>query len=99
MNFTQNEKYALITVLNTIMKADGVIEHKEQKFMDHIYRKLGVTIDDLQTISQMEVDDCKPIFDAMPADKKELVSKCLLEMVGIDGHVDLRELRVLHNLI
>ena len=99
MNFTQNEKHALITVLKTIMNADGVVENKEQDFMDLVYRELGITIDDLQTISQMALDDCKPIFDAMPAEKKELVSKCLLEMVGIDGHVDLRELRVLHNLI
>lgn len=36
-NFTKFEKYAIINILSRIMKADGVIDPKEEDFMNHIY--------------------------------------------------------------
>lgn len=35
-NFTKFEKYAIINILSRIMKADGVIDPKEEDFMNHI---------------------------------------------------------------
>lgn len=36
-NFTQIEKYAIIKILLCIMKAGGIIDPKEEDFMNHIY--------------------------------------------------------------
>ena len=90
MDFTSNEKYAIVAVLSSIMKADGVIEPDEQALMDKIYRSLGININDFPIIAALDVDDCKRILKDMPEQKKEHVQKCFLEMVGVDGHVDLR---------
>ena len=99
MAFTSNEKHAIVAVLWSIMKADGVVEENEQEFLNQVYRKIGINIDDFQNISSLNVEDCKKILKQMPAEKKADVDKCFLQMVGVDGSVDLRELRVLRDLI
>ena len=43
-NFTKIEKYAIINILSCIMKADGVIDPKEEDFMNHIYSSFAITI-------------------------------------------------------
>ena len=98
MDFTFDEKLAIIKVLSFIMKADGIIEPGEQNFINKVYSRLGFNIDDLQMISEMDLDDCKDILSDLSQDKKDYVNKCFLEVVGVDGHVDLRELKVIHQL-
>jgi hypothetical protein len=40
---TTIEKYAITKVLSYIMKADGIIHPKEEKYMDKIYSDLSIT--------------------------------------------------------
>lgn len=49
-NFTKFEKYAIINILSRIMKADGVIDPKEEDFMNHIYSSFAITISELENI-------------------------------------------------
>ena len=99
MDFTKKEKQVIIAVLSSIMKADGIVAPNEQTFMNHAYRKLGISMNDLEDIAELDTVQCKEIFQAFPQEKKDYVSKCFLDMVGIDGKVDLRELRILHGLL
>ena len=99
MNFTTKEKQAIIAILSSIMKADGVVQPDEQQFIDRAYRKLGISIHDLQGSATMGADECKQVYNALSEEKKNHVSKCFLDMVGVDGKVDLRELKVLHGLL
>lgn len=42
-SYTTIEKYAITKVLSYIMKADGIIHPKEEKYMDKIYSDLSIT--------------------------------------------------------
>lgn len=53
-NFTQIEKYAIIKILLCIMKADGIIDPKEEDFMNHIYSCFAITISELEDISNID---------------------------------------------
>lgn len=53
-NFTKFEKYAIINILSRIMKADGVIDPKEEDFMNHIYSSFAITISELENISSID---------------------------------------------
>ena len=47
MEFTDNEKYAIIAILTSIMEADTIIHSKEIEFMDEMMEKLNIRINDL----------------------------------------------------
>ena len=97
MIFTSEEKYAILAVLTSIMKADGVEEPSEQAFIEKVCQKLDISTESCTDAPVVDVAACKSVFRLMPDDKKQRVEKCFLEMVGVDGRVDLRELRVLHD--
>ena len=99
MTFTSNEKCAIVSVLSSIMKADGVVQSDELTFLNDSYRQLGINIEDFQHIAAFDTAECRRIFSEMTEEKRQLVEKCFLQMVGIDGKVDLRELRVLKSMV
>ena len=98
MNFTSKEKSAIISTLSAIMNADGSVDAREQHFLDEIFRKFAITVEEYQASAHMSKAECKQIYNEMTEDKKERTQKCLLDMVGADDKVDLRELSVVRSL-
>ena len=99
MNFTSLEKSAIITILYSIMQSDGNVDPREQNFLDEFLREFAITIDEYTAAAHMDRAECKRIINALPEEKKNKVTKYFLDMVGVDGKVDLRELSVLHELM
>ena len=54
MEFTDNEKYAIIAILTSIMEADRIVHSKEIEFMDEMMEKLNIRVNDLD---HMEIND------------------------------------------
>ena len=98
MDFTRYEKYAIVFVLSEIMKADGVVDLKEQEYLDEIYLKLGITFKDIPTIVDMDILSCKNILKAMSEAKRARANQYFLAMAAADGHVDNCELDIIQKI-
>ena len=64
-SFTTIEKYAIVKVLSHIMKADGIVHHKEEEYMDQIYSDFSITIHELEDISNIDDIQTKLIICGM----------------------------------
>ena len=95
MDFTLYEKYAIVCVLSQIMKADGVVDLKEQEFLDEMYQNLGITFKDISTIVDLDILTCKNILRAMSDVKKKKANQYFLAMAAADGHIDNCELDII----
>lgn len=95
---TINEKYAIIAILSEIMKADGVIHPKEEEYLDGIYKAFGITINDLEDISNMDVVHAKRIIQGMANDNKEYVRGLFVEMAKCDGYAHPKEMIIISNI-
>ena len=96
---TTYEKYAIISILSQIMKADGIIHPKEEEFMDQAYCELGITINDLEGISNMDILETKHIIDGMSATNKEYARKLFVGMAESDGFLHPREVDVINKIL
>lgn len=98
MEFSVNEKYAVITILMSIMEADTIIHPKEIEFMDEMMDRLNILVHDLD---HMEIDDLilsKIVILAMPLDKQQVVKSWFQTMVEVDGNIDPRETEVINQI-
>lgn len=98
MEFTDNEKYAVIAILMSIMEADTIIHPKEVEFMDEMMDRLDTSVYDLD---HMEIDDLalsKIAILAMPFDKQQVVKSWFQTMVEVDGNIDPRETEVINQI-
>ena len=68
-SFTTIEKYAIVKVLSHIMKADGIVHHKEEEYMDQIYSDFSITIHDIEDISN--IDDIQIVMNTMQKQARE----------------------------
>lgn len=97
-NITKTEKYAIVSVLSQIMNADGVIHPKEVEFMDSIYKKLGITIEEIQEVMNLDPIQAKIIIDEMSIENKQ-VAKALFDSMAIsDGFVHPKETAIIESL-
>lgn len=94
-----NEKFAIIFVLSEIMKADGVIHPNEEEYIDRIYTALGVTVNDLDSIINMDSLHSKYIIDEMSSEKKKYVQSLFIEMAECDGYVHPKEIKLINDIL
>ncbi len=80
------------------MKADGIIHPKEEEYMDGVYGELGITINDLEAVANIDELQAKFIIDEMNAENKEYARMLFLGMAASDGIVDPRELVVIDRI-
>lgn len=95
---TKNEKYAIVSILSQIMKADGIIHPKEEEFMDKVYTDLGITITDLEDIANIDDIQTKIIINAMQEESKEYARSLFIGMAKSDGYVHPDELIIIDKL-
>ena len=98
MNFKPYEKYVILYILSKIMKADGIINPKEQEYMNRMYEQWGITIQEISIIMDLDLNSCVHIYSEMSADKKKTARQYFEEMAEADGFVDPRELNVIRSL-
>lgn len=98
MKFTDNEKYAIIAILTSIMEADTIIHPKEVEFMDEIMKELNISIHDLDHMEVIDSTLSKAAILAMPSEKQQVVKTWFQTMVEVDGDIDPRETEVINQI-
>lgn len=98
-NFTKIEKYAIINILSRIMKADGVIDPKEENFMNHIYSSFSITISELEDISNIDDIQANHIIRKMTDEKKAQVMPQFLGMAKADGFIHPKEIEIINQIL
>ncbi len=95
---TKTEKYAIVSVLSQIMNADGVIHPKEVEFMDSIYKKLDITIEEIQEVMNLDPIQAKIIIDEMSIGNKQVAKALFDSMASSDGFVHPKETAIIESL-
>ena len=98
IQLTINEKYAIVNILSQIMKADGIIHPKEEEFMNRAYSELGITINDIEEISNIDDIQAKLIIDKMPNENKEYARSLFIGMAESDGYVHPTETMIINQV-
>ena len=98
MEFTDNEKYAVIAILTSIMEADTIIHPKEIAFMDEMMKNLDISVHDLDHMEAIDLTLSKAVILAMPSEKQQVVKTWFHTMVEIDGMIDSREVDVINQI-
>ena len=91
------EKHAIIIILTQIMKADGIIHPKEEEYMDKMFDKLNITIQDLENLSDLDDIQVKSIFDSMTPEHKKYAFALFVGMAEVDGYFDPTEKAIIDN--
>ena len=97
MDFTNNEKYAIITILSLIMEADTIVHPKEIEFMNIMMKRLNIRISDLDHMEMSDLTLSKTIIQAMSPQKQKIVKEWFQTMAQIDGYIDPRETNVINS--
>lgn len=98
MNFSDNEKYAVLAILSLIMEADTIIHPKEVEFMDEMMRRLSISVHDLDHIEVNDLNLLKTAIMAMPLHKQEAAKEWFHAMAEVDGNVDPREIEIINKI-
>lgn len=98
-NFTKIEKYAIINILSCIMKADGIINPKEEDFMNHIYSCFAITISELEDISIIDNIQASQIIRKMTDEKKAQVMSIFIGMAKADGFIHPKEIEIINRIL
>ena len=73
MEFTDNEKYAIIAILTSIMEADRIVHSKEIEFMDEMMEKLNIRVNDLDHMEINDLNLFKTNILTMSLNKQQIV--------------------------
>ena len=92
------EKFAIVTVLSQIMKADGIIHPKEEEYMDKVFAELGIKISDMEDMTNMDDIQAKHVINEMPDDKKQYAHSLFVSMAEADGYIHPKETEVIDQL-
>ncbi len=96
---TKNEKYAIINILSQIMKADGIIHPKEEEYMDKVFSDLGITINDLEDISNIDDIQSQLIINDMSDENRTFAHSLFVGMAESDGYVHPKEIDIINQLV
>ena len=99
MQFSINEKYAIINVLSQIMNADGIVHPKEEDFMDKSFKELDVKIEDLGECLSIDGAQSLQIIRMMSPDKVSYARHLFISMAEADGYVHPKELAIINEFV
>ena len=96
--FTTIEKFAIVTILSQIMKADGIIHPKEEEYMDKVFAELGITISDMEDMTNMDDIQARSVINDMLDDKKQYAQSLFVSMAEADGYIHPKETEIMDQL-
>ncbi len=98
IQLTLIEKFAIVTILSQIMNADGIVHPKEEEYMDKVYAELGITISDMEDITNMDDIQAKLVINEMQEEKKQYAQFLFISMAKTDGFIHPKETDIINNL-
>ena len=98
MKLTIIEKFAIVTILSQIMRADGIIHPKEEEYMDKVYAELGITISDMEDMANMDDIQARFVINEMLDEKKQYALSLFVSMAEADGYIHPKETEIINQL-
>jgi len=98
IQFTMIEKFAIVNILSQIMNADGVIHPKEEEYMDKVYLELGITISDMEDMTNIDDIQAKSVFNEMLEEKKQFAQFLFVSMAEADGYIHPKETEIINQI-
>ena len=95
---TATEKYAIVCILYQIMNADGIIHPKEEEFMNKAYIELGININDIEGIANMNEIEATHIIQNMSSPLQEYAHSLFVSMAASDGYIHPDEAAIIDKL-
>ena len=92
------EKYAIIHVLYQIMNADGIIHPKEEEYMNAVYVELGININNIEDIANMNDIQANNIILKMSSPQREYAKSLFVSMANSDGYIHPKETAIIEQL-
>ena len=92
------EKFAIVTILSQIMKADGTIHPKEEEYMDKVFAELGIIISDMEDMANMDDIQARAVINEMLDDKKQYAQSLFVSMAEADGYLHPKETEIMDQL-
>ena len=92
------EKFAIVTILSQIMNADGIIHPKEEEYMDKVFVELGITISDMEDMTNMDNIQAKSVINAMQDEKKQYAQFLFISMAEADGFIHPKETEIINQI-
>ena len=88
------EKKSIYKVLVDIAKADNIVTDEEASYIFQLQKTLNISLSEINNALKMDFDECLNILRGISAINKKLVSKMILELINIDGKIDLKEVEL-----
>ena len=92
------EKFAIVTILSQIMNADGIIHPMEEEYIDKVYAELGITISDMEDMTNMDDIQAKYVVNEMQEEKKRYAQSLFVSMAEADGYVHPKEIETINQI-
>ncbi len=97
--FSKIEKYALMHILIQIMEADGIVDKREELFIDKMFNLFQITEKEVSIIVNFEQYQCENLIKEMQGEKKEFAKKIFYEIAYCDGILAQSELDIILKII
>ena len=81
------------------MKADGIIDSKEEEYMNQAYSNFAITVNDLEYISSIDAIQANSIIRSMTNEKKKQVLPLLVGMAKADGFMHPKEKDIINKIL
>ncbi len=95
MNLNTLQKQALAKVMLEIIVADDQIDKEEIKYLEQIQNTVGISVEEIQESTDMEVLNCLSILKELDELDKYAIGVIMHEMVYADGSAHPAEEKVL----
>lgn len=97
-NLSIAEKRVIFYILSLIMKADNILNPAEIEFLDNIFHKFELDINEFDHMDDLSFDELSKEYATFSSETKEYANNLFREMAACDGYVDPRELVIIQML-
>ena len=98
MKLTIEEKRVIFQILNVIMKADLIVRQEELDFLDDIFYRFELSVDEFDHIDNIDIDYLRKEYAGLSNEVKEFAYKLFMDMANCDHYVDPREIAIINTL-
>lgn len=92
------EKRVIFYILSLIMKADNILNPAEIDFLDSIFEKFQLDINEFDHMDDLSFDELRKEYRVFSPEIKKYANMLFERMAECDGYVDPRELALIQQL-
>lgn len=92
------EKRVIFYILSLIMKADNILNPAEIDFLDSIFEKFQLDINEFDHMDDLSFDELRKEYQVFSPEIKKYANMLFESMAECDGYVDPRELALIQQL-